>query len=149
MKVIKTEYYQRSGYYQRLTFKVSLDLVILTLLSIAALSGSRVSATDDSVIDEVNVTVPVSCNLTGTGQNSHNANIVNGTYTADIGTTTLKAFCNDNEGFAIYATGYTGNTIGETNSNKLVGTAASSNATIVTGLATSTPNPDVSNSYNG
>ena len=139
MKVIKTEYYHV------LTFKVSLGLVMLTLLSVAVLSGSKVSATDDSVVDEVDITVPVSCTLSGTGMNSHNAEIPNGTYTADIGTTTLKAFCNDDAGFAIYATGYTGNTIGETNSNKLVGTNASSNATIDTGTATSAGNPDTSN----
>ena len=77
--------------------------------------------------------------------NTHNAEIPNGTYTADIGTTTLKAFCNDNAGFAIYAAGYTGNEIGGTNSNKLVGTASSSNATIDTGTATSAGNPDTSN----
>ena len=122
-----------------------LGLIAITLLSGLVLTSSVTSATDDSVVDEINITVPVSCTLSGTGMNTHNASIVNGTYQADIGTTTLKAFCNDNAGFAIYATGYTGNTIGETNSNKLVGTNASNNATIVTGLATSTPNPDESN----
>ena len=139
MKVIKTEYYHV------LTFKVSLGLVAATLLSVAVLSGSKVSATDDSVVDEINITVPVSCTLSGTGMDTHNANINNGLYVPDIGTTTLKAFCNDNAGFAIYAAGYTGNEIGGTNSNKLVGTAASSNATIDTGTATSAGNPDTSN----
>ena len=76
---------------------------------------------------------------------SHNADIQNGTYTANIGTTTLHAFCNDNEGLAIYAAGYTGNEVGGTNSNKLVGTSASGNAAIITGLATTTGSPDVSN----
>ena len=126
-------------------YYVLAGFITTTLLTGLFLSSSITSATDDSVIDEVNITVPISCSLSGTGMNTHNANIINGTYQADIGTTTLKAFCNDNEGFAIYATGYTGNTIGETNSNKLVGTVASNNATIVTGLATSTPNPDESN----
>ncbi len=123
----------------------SLGLVGLTLLSGLVLFSSPTFATDDSVVDEINITVPISCTLTGTGMNSHNANIANGTYTADIGTTTLKAFCNDNNGFSIYAVGYTGNTIGETNSNKLVGTSASSNATIETGTATTAGNPDTSN----
>ena len=109
------------------------------------LASSRVMAEDTSVVDEINITVPISCTISGTGMNSHNAEIPNGTYTADIGTTTLKAFCNDNEGFAIYAAGYTGNEIGAANSNKLVGTASSSNATIDTGTATSAGNPDTSN----
>ena len=119
-------------------------LSTFTLFSFTLLSSSSISA-DDSIVDNINITVPASCSLFGTGQNSHNATIVNGTYEEDIGTTTLKAFCNDAEGFAIYAAEYTGDEIGGTNSNKLVGTSASGNATIVTGLATSAGNPDVSN----
>ena len=124
---------------------IPLGLVSLSLLSGAILSSSTVSAEDPSVVDEINITVPVSCTLSGTGMQSHNAEIANGTYTPDIGSTTLHAFCNDNEGFAIYAAGYTGNEVGETNSNKLVGTTASNNATIESGIATTAGNPDVSN----
>ncbi|MBR2741287.1 hypothetical protein IKD98_00810 [Candidatus Saccharibacteria bacterium] len=110
------------------------------------LASNRVLADDNtSVVDEINITVPESCSISGTGMDSHNANIANGIYTADIGTTTLHAFCNDSEGFAIYAAGYTGDEIGGTNSNKLVGTTASGNAVIESGLATSAGNPDVSN----
>ena len=98
--------------------------------------SSNVNADNDSVVDQVSITVPISCTLSGSGMTSHNASIPNGTYTDDIGTTTLKAFCNDNSGFAIYAAGYTGNEIGGTNSTKLVGTSASNNATIDTGTAT-------------
>ena len=121
-----------------------LGMVGITILSGALLMSVKVKA-DDSVIDNVSVTVPAACTMSGTGMNSHTAEIQNGIYQANIGTTTLHAFCNDANGFAIYAAGYTGNEIGGTNSNKLVGTAATNNATIVTGLATSTPTPDVSN----
>ena len=127
----------------RLSLVGSLSLVGMTVLSGILLSSSVVSAED--IVDEIDITVPVSCTMSGTGMNSHNAEIVNGTYTPDIGSTTLHAFCNDNEGFAIYAAGYTGNEVGGTNSNKLVGTTASSNATIESGIATSAGNPDVSN----
>ena len=123
---------------------IPLSLASLTILTGTILVSSIVSA-DDSVVDEINITVPVSCTMTGTGMDSHNANINNGLYVPDIGSTTLHAFCNDNEGFAIYAAGYTGNEIGGTNSNKLVGTTASSNATIVSGTATTAGNPDISN----
>ncbi|MBR3353106.1 hypothetical protein IKG49_00685 [Candidatus Saccharibacteria bacterium] len=109
------------------------------------LSSNIVSADDNSTVDQISITVPMSCTMSGTGQDSHNANINNGTYTPDIGTTTMHVFCNDNEGFAIYAAGYTGDEIGGTNSNKLVGTSASGNAAIESGLATSAGNPDVSN----
>ncbi|MBR3246458.1 hypothetical protein IKF87_01070 [Candidatus Saccharibacteria bacterium] len=111
-----------------------LGLVWITILSGVFSMSSITSATDNAdAVDDVSITVPVSCSMEGTGMNSHNANIVNGTYQADIGSTTLKAFCNDTNGFAIYAAGYTGDEIGGTNSTKLVGT----NGNIVTGTATS------------
>ena len=110
------------------------------------LASNRVLAEDDtSVVDEINITVPIACTMSGTRMNTHNANINNGLYVPDIGSTTLHAFCNDNEGFAIYAAGYTGNEVGGTNSNKLVGTTASGNATIESGIATTAGNPDISN----
>ena len=118
----------------------------ITVMVGGILASNRVLAEDNtSIVDEINITVPVSCTISGTGQNSHNANINNGLYENNIGTTTLHAFCNDNEGFAIYAAGYTGNEVGGTNSNKLVGTNASGNATIESGIATSAGNPDISN----
>ncbi len=124
---------------------IPLGLVLLSLLSGTILVSSTVSAEDPSVVDQINITVPVSCTLSGTGMDSHNANINNGLYTPDIGSTTLHAFCNDNEGFAIYAAGYTGNEVGATNSDKLLGTSASGNAVIESGTATSAGNPDISN----
>ena len=147
MKIVRPQYKDYHSYNSLVHthYYALLGLITITLLSGLVLTSSTTSATDDSVVDEINITVPVSCTLTGTGMNSHNAEIPNGTYTADIGTTTLKAFCNDSEGFAIYVAGYTGNEIGGTNSNKLVGTASSSNATIDTGTATSAGNPDTSN----
>lgn len=136
MKKINKEYLALGG------------LIAVTLLSGAALSSIRVSA-DDSVVDDISITVPVSCFLSGTGNDSHNATIPNGIYSGNysdttsgvdytngIGATTLKAYCNDNNGFAIYAAGYTGNEIGGENSNKLVGTTAGI-GNIATGTATS------------
>ncbi len=119
--------------------------VIVLIMVATILSSNIVSADDNSTVDQISITVPESCTMSGTGMDSHNTNINNGTYTPDIGTTTMHVFCNDNEGFAIYAAGYTGNEVGGTNSNKLVGTTASSNATIESGIATSAGNPDVSN----
>ncbi|MDO5451595.1 MAG: FISUMP domain-containing protein [Candidatus Saccharibacteria bacterium] len=120
----------------RSTLFFPLALLGVTAISGAVLASSTVSADNDTVVDQINITVPVSCTMSGTGMTSHTAEIANGTYEDDIGTTTLKAFCNDNNGFAIYATGYTGNEIGATNSNKLVGTPASI-GNIDTGIATS------------
>ena len=105
-------------------------------LSISVILTLPTSATSNSSEDHVAITIPVACTLASSGNNSHSAAIINGTYETDIGTTNLKVTCNDNQGFAIYAVGYTGNEIGATNSTKLVGTAASSNTTIDTGTAT-------------
>ena len=151
MKKQKTDKHRTSCYMvslmsSRVALRATLSFVGITFCLGIILSSRTVSADDNtSVVDQINITIPVSCTMTGTGMNTHNAEIANGTYTPNIGTTTLHAFCNDNEGFAIYATGYTGNTIGETSSNKLVGTNASSNSTIESGIATSAGNPDISN----
>ena len=80
-------------------------LVITILLSGLVLSSTFVSA--DDVVDEINITVPISCTLGGTGMDTHNATINNGQYNSAIGESTIKAFCNDSEGFAIYAVGFT------------------------------------------
>ena len=115
------------------------NLVAVTIVIGAFLSSFSVYA-DEDVVDNVNIEVPVSCSLEGTGMTSHNANIVNGTYQPDIGSTTLKAFCNDSNGFAIYAIGFSNEEYGNTN---LIGASSSTN--IVTGTATSAGNPDISN----
>ena len=114
---------------------VTAGLVGVTATTGLALTSSFVSA--DDVVDDVAITVPISCTMSGTGMNTHTKEVVNGTYEANIGTTTMKVLCNDNSGFSIYATGFTNEEIAGTNSNKLVGTNASGNATIDTGIAQS------------
>ena len=121
-----------------------MPLVLLSFICVSFLAAPSVVADDNTIIDKVNVKVSASCTISGTGTNTHYAEIYNGTYEDDIGTTVLSAFCNDSEGFAIYAAGYTGGTIGGENSNKLVGTTQGT-GNIATGTATSAGNPDVSN----
>jgi hypothetical protein len=65
------------------------------------------ASADDSVVTEVQLSVPISCSMSGTGMESHNAEVVNGRTQENIGLTTIKAYCNDPLGFAIYAIGYT------------------------------------------
>ena len=111
-------------------------LALTTITSISALTLISSSVFADDVVDNVSITVPVSCTMSGTGMNTHTAEVVNGTYRADIGTTTIKAFCNDPNGFSIYAIGFTGDEYTGTNHTKLVGTNDSTK-TIATGTATS------------
>ena len=107
----------------------------------AMLSSSTVSAETTSL--DTSVYVPSACTVTGTGMNSHNADVPNGTYRDNIGTTTLKAFCNDSEGFAIYAIGFTGDQYTGEDHTKLIGT--NTNQKIVTGTNTSGTNATPSN----
>ena len=106
-------------------------LTLTTVLSGLTLASSHVSA--DDVVDDIVITVPISCTLSGTGMDTHTATMRNNTYQANIGTTTMKAFCNDPNGFSIYAIGYTNDTYGETHLDSSV----DSSYDIVTGTATS------------
>lgn len=87
----------------------------ITIISGFLLVSSSVFANADTVSESVDASVNVSmaCSMSGIGMNSHNAEIANGQYNSDIGETTLKAYCNDNEGFSIYAIGYTDDTEGK------------------------------------
>ena len=106
-----------------------IGLISLTLMSGGVLASSFVSATDDEVVDSVQLTVPIACTMTGTAT-SHTAIMNPGTYSGasgseyenGIGKTTLTAICNDDNGFSIYAIGYTGNQYSGENHTKLVGT---------------------------
>ena len=110
----------------------TLILLTLTLLSGLTLASTSVSA--DDVVDNVTITVPMSCTMSGNGMTSHTASIPNGTYNSSIGETTMKAFCNDHEGFAIYAIGYTDEEDGK---NVLTSSALGSTSDITTSTATS------------
>ena len=122
----------------RVASRATLSFVGITFCLGAILSSHIVSAegsnTSTDIVDQINITVPVSCTMSGTGQNTHNAEINNGQYNSNIGTTTLKAFCNDNEGFSIYAVGYTNNEIGK---NVLTSSTLGPTHDIITGTAIS------------
>ena len=58
------------------------------------------------------VTVSSACTMVGTTNTAHTASLDNGAFRENIGETVLTANCNDNDGIAIYAVGFTGETIG-------------------------------------
>ena len=121
---------------------------IMTVLLIGccgALLSANTFAADTDIIDEIGIEIPVSCTMSGTGTNTHYASIPNGIYSGSytdpstntnyangIGTTTIKAFCNDNQGFSIYAIGYTDNIEGK---NVLTNSTLGSTYDIITGTA--------------
>lgn len=105
--------------------KFSLSTILsLVLVSLTAISGVMLTSSNsvadglNEFEDNITLNIPMTCTLQGTGMNTHTATIANGTYRSEIGSTTLKAICNDSEGFAIYAIGFTDDEYGN---NNLVG----------------------------
>ena len=111
------------------------DILTISLLSLTAFSAmllgtTSASATDNTdIVDEINITIPVSCTLTGTNL-LHTDTIQNNQYKTDIGSATIKATCNDTNGLAVYAIGYTNETDGN---NKMHSSTLGSTYDIVTG----------------
>ncbi|MBR0372458.1 hypothetical protein IJH72_00745 [Candidatus Saccharibacteria bacterium] len=117
----------------RQKFSILSGVLCLTT-SIASFSLLYLPAlADDSVVDNISITVPSSCTLTNTIDTAHTASIMPGNYEDDIGTTTLKSVCNDQNGYAIYAIGFSNDTYG--NTEMISDTAGTGN--IVTGTAVS------------
>ena len=125
--------------------------ITLSLVGIATCCGLVLTsvhsyADGDSAVSNASVTVPVSCIMSSTVDTAHNATLSPGTYSGasgsqyenGIGKTTLTTYCNDNNGFSIYAIGFTGDSYDGENHTKLVGTSASGNATIATKVYEST-----------
>ena len=112
-------------------------LLSITLLSGVVLLSTNVSA-NDSATTVTTITVPVACTLRGIGTDSHTATLAPNTYSGasgseyenGIGKTTLTAICNDDNGFSIYAIGYTGNSYDSADHTKLIG--QNTNGTIST-----------------
>ena len=122
-------------HYHKVNIITMLVFLIATFFSTSALFlTNRVSATDPSVTDEINLTVPVSCSLSGTGMDSHVTTLQNGHSNSTIGESTITAYCNDLNGFSIYAIGYTNDEYGNT---FLIDSSLPSTNNIPTGTATS------------
>ncbi|MDO4747095.1 MAG: FISUMP domain-containing protein [Candidatus Saccharibacteria bacterium] len=104
------------------TYLIPGSIVGVTMLAggILTLPATRAEGSDTSV-STATITVPVACSMIGVVDTPHTAEIPNGIdsrgsdyYPDGIGQTTLKAYCNDSEGFSIYAVGYSDDTIGNT-----------------------------------
>ena len=109
-------------------------LFIFTVLCGIILAAPHTAADSSGTVD-LTITVPSTCTLTTTVNTAHTASVTNGTYESGIGETTLKTVCNDGEGFAIYAVGYTDDTFG----NNVLAAASPLDSTsdVPTGTATS------------
>ena len=126
---------------------VTAMLVIVTVFAAVRQSGLvNDNASAGNIAATAAVSVGNACSMTANTTSAHNATLMPGMYSVSyndgsgtpyangIGSTTLTTICNDNDGYAIYAVGYTGNTTTSGNTN-LVGTTTG--ATIATGTNTS------------
>ena len=103
-------------------------------VSIIALLCTSSATHATGVADQINVTIPVACSLTSIVDSAHTTTVENSAYEDEVGETTFKVFCNDAEGFSVYAVGYTDDTFGN---NTLKPTDLASSYAIATGTATS------------
>ena len=115
--------------------------VCFSFITSLLLVGNTVTA--ESRTATASITVPEACTMTSHNDAPHTATLSPNTYSGasgseyanGIGKTTLTAICNNDNGFAIYAIGFTGNSYDSENHNKLVG--QSTNVAINTAVYTS------------
>ena len=107
----KTNNYTDFFYY---TFRNILVIGIpLIFISAIVLSSLHSSATN-SGSDSVTLTLSTSCTLSSSIITPHHASLNGGQYEEGIGNTKLSAYCNDNNGYSIYAIGTSNNVDGNT-----------------------------------
>ena len=112
-------------------------ILVGSLLSLTLLSGLILSSSTTKADTRIRLTVPTACTLS-TPSGSNLTTSINPGQSGLIGTTTLKATCNDGEGLAIYAIGYTGDIHGDNNLRKQeTGNTLSTTTFIPTGAASS------------
>ena len=145
-------------HYQPLTY-ITYSIVGITVLTGILLScnipifpgisvnGSTLATTQTKTTStNAAIRVRSTCSMTATidSGNEHTATMINGQYKEDIGLTTITTFCNDPNGYAIYAIGYTGGDTGVAAGTNTVlhSNALGSTYDIVTGIAQS---GDISN----
>ncbi|MBR2641051.1 hypothetical protein IKD49_01155 [Candidatus Saccharibacteria bacterium] len=111
--------------------------ICLSSFLIVALIGmilSSVPATAETTTASASVIVGAACTLTATVNTAHTTEVPAGTSKQNIGSTTLKTICNDTDGFAIYAIGYSNDELG--NNKMLQQGAGASPAEFNTGTNT-------------
>ena len=102
-------------------------VIIFTLVLSIPHSSATVSGAS---ADSLTLSLPTSCTLSSVVNSAHNATLISGTYTSDIGKTTITTLCNDGNGYAIYANGLSNGTVGN---NALI-SSVSNNHNIATGI---------------
>ena len=112
---------------------VGLPLLVISGFILSHLSFSSSATSGSGSTDSFTVSISSACTISSVVNSIHNIETNVGTYVADVGKTTIKTLCNDGNGYAIYANGYSNN---EEGNNKLINSEYPQYS-IDTGLATS------------
>ncbi len=91
---------------------VSIPLLLVS--GVVLFNLSIHSSAYSSSTDSVSLTLPSACTISASIISAHNATLVNGQYEGDIGNTKVNAYCNDNNGYNIYAIGSSNDSDGNT-----------------------------------
>ena len=109
---------------------VAMAALVFTIVSVRMLAVPATHA--DSSTVSASILVASSCSMSSDTDTAHFAEVAPGVYRSGIGETTITTVCNDANGYAVYAIGYTNNEYGR---NDMLG--QTSGRTIATGTATS------------
>ena len=89
---------------------IGIPLVIVSAIILSSLHSSATNSGSDSVT----LTLSTSCTLSSSVITPHNASLNGGQYEEGIGDTRINTYCNDNNGYSIYAVGTSNNVDGNT-----------------------------------
>ena len=112
---------------------VALPLLVISAIVLSSIHSSATGSGSGSGTDSLTISISSACTLSSVVNTEHNTSTNVGTYTSDIGKTTITTLCNDGNGYSVYANGYSNN---EEGNNKLINSSYPQYS-IDTGLNTS------------
>ena len=110
---------------------ISLPLVLISALILFHSSSHSSATISNSESDNLTLTLSTSCTIRSDVEEAHNASLHGGQYEDEIGSTKINAYCNDNNGYSIYAVGSSGDIDGNTD---LISSLNNNNYNIHTGI---------------
>ena len=115
VKVYKTVSCRIDFFYYAFRNVLLVSVPLLTF-SIFVLTIPHSSAEISSGTDNVQLVLSTSCTVNAVVTSEHTVSLNGGQLDNNVGNTKLSAFCNDNNGYSIYAVGSSGDTDGNTDS---------------------------------
>ena len=109
-----TEFYY---HFFRNILLVSVPLLIISALILGFAiphSSAEGSSSSNTSSDSLSISISSACTLSSSIDRAHTVNVNAGTHTVDIGSTRVNAYCNDNNGYSIYAIGSSNDVDGNT-----------------------------------